>query len=376
VYAALAPDRLPAEWRALLTEQLKCGTTHYLHAASNADKLSSVERQILFQLGSRPYLGPNAQSVVSPSGRFRVHYTTIGPDAISSEDTNRDGVPDYAWEAALAFETSYEVIVEQLGYRSPPSDGGVDGPEYDVYLRDLNVYGQTTFENAIPQTPNNDYTSFIEVHKSFQGGFYTYGLEALRVTAAHEFFHAVQFAYNYRQEDEFFFEASSTWMEDVVYNDVNDYYQYLPRFFREISVAFNLRNGWHEYGLALWNHMLTKKFGVNVVRRAWEHTLDFPVVRSKENSPSAMDLALAEEGTNFNDTLLEFAIWNYFTGSRADDRYYTEGAQYPDNLKFSGTFTFSADTVFQATTGALSQNYFRFNDVTNGAQVVIISVNL
>ena len=37
----------------------------------------------------------------------------------------------------------------------------------------------------------------------------------LRVTAAHEFFHAVQFAYDY-DEDPWLMEATATWMEERV----------------------------------------------------------------------------------------------------------------------------------------------------------------
>ena len=50
---------------------------------------------------------------------------------------------------------------------------------------------------------------------------------SLKATAAHEFFHAVQFAYDYA-EDGWFMEATATWMEERVFDDVNDNRQYLP----------------------------------------------------------------------------------------------------------------------------------------------------
>ena len=52
-------------------------------------------------------------------------------------------------------------------------------------------------------------------------------MHSLRVTAAHEFFHAVQFAYDYG-EDPWLMEATATWMEERVADDVNDNRQYLP----------------------------------------------------------------------------------------------------------------------------------------------------
>ena len=51
-------------------------------------------------------------------------------------------------------------------------------------------------------------------------------INALRVTAAHEFFHAIQFAYDVK-EDLWFMEGSATWVEDEVYDSINDNYQFL-----------------------------------------------------------------------------------------------------------------------------------------------------
>ena len=49
---------------------------------------------------------------------------------------------------------------------------------------------------------------------------------SLRVTAAHEFFHAIQFAYDVN-EDIWFMEGTATWVEDEVYDSINDNYQFL-----------------------------------------------------------------------------------------------------------------------------------------------------
>ena len=47
------------------------------------------------------------------------------------------------------------------------------------------------------------------------------------MTAAHEFFHAVQFHYDIG-EDIWFMEGTATWIEDEAYDDVNDSLRYLP----------------------------------------------------------------------------------------------------------------------------------------------------
>ena len=48
----------------------------------------------------------------------------------------------------------------------------------------------------------------------------------MQVTAAHEYFHAVQFAYDFL-EDGWFMEATATWAEDELYDGVNDNVNYL-----------------------------------------------------------------------------------------------------------------------------------------------------
>ena len=62
--------------------------------------------------------------------------------------------------------------------------------------------------------------------------FLTKGINAARVTVAHEFHHAIQLGnYSYRDSDLFFYELTSTSMEEFVFNSVNDYYNYLTDYF-------------------------------------------------------------------------------------------------------------------------------------------------
>ena len=38
---------------------------------------------------------------------------------------------------AATLDSVWRLQVEVLGYAAPPSDGGMDGEEYDVYIREL-----------------------------------------------------------------------------------------------------------------------------------------------------------------------------------------------------------------------------------------------
>ncbi len=87
-------------------------------------------------------------------------------------------------------------------------------------------------------------------------------LENMQVTAAHEYFHAVQFAYD-AFEDSWFMEATATWAEDEIFDDINDNLQYLRRGpLRRPQVPldkFEL-GGLHQYGDWIFFRYLTEQF--------------------------------------------------------------------------------------------------------------------
>ena len=102
-------------------------------------------------------------------------------------------MPDYVDEAARVFESVWDLQINQLGYSPPLSDG--DGV-YDVYIKNLalqSVYGYT-HPIAYPESRT---PSYMEIDNNFTDNIYRHarGFNGLRVTAAHEFFHAIQFGY-------------------------------------------------------------------------------------------------------------------------------------------------------------------------------------
>ncbi len=123
-----------------------------------------------------------------------------------------------------------------LGYLPPPSDNGEGGDNlYDIYVNDftgLILYGQTKFDFSDGGTG----PSFMEIENDFSS-YPTKGINAARVTAAHEFHHAIQLgSYIYRASDLYFYEITSTSMEEFVYDSVNDYYNYLENYFNYSTI--------------------------------------------------------------------------------------------------------------------------------------------
>ena len=83
------------------------------------------------------------------------------------------------------------------------------------------------------------------------------------MTAAHEFFHAVQAAYDWF-EDAWFMESTAAWMEDEVYTDINDNLQYLtssPLRHPEVPLDFGNTDDFYLYGAWIWWRFLSEYLG-------------------------------------------------------------------------------------------------------------------
>lgn len=303
-YAPVIPDR-------------KCGFETVAQVFFNRNRFTPEQQSLLKVLMARPI---TSTSILSPSGFFRVHY-----------DENGYNKPGYnAIDLAIALDSSYRVEVDRMGFPPPPSDNGAGGDDkYDVYIQALGgTYGYTWPENEI--TPGtNTYTSYIVINNDFTG-FYTTGINAARVTAAHELHHAIQTGnYIYKEingdiEDLFFYELTSTSMEEFVFDDVNDYHGYMKSFFTYPDKPLQFQSG---YNLAIWNIFLKERVGESVFVKQWEQ---FKTKRAL----TAIDISLNSLNTSFYDEFKEFAVWTYFTNYRAiPNKYFKDAKDFPMTLK-------------------------------------------
>ena len=316
--AVFRPDLLPAN-SPYFHERAVCGTPVIMALATRWSSLSGQTQQAFAHVFQRPAM---TDSMVSAGGRFRVHYDTRGRHAVSPADDNRNRVPDYVEEVAATFDAVWELQVGRLGYRDPLDDG--DGL-FDVYVQQLGtsgVYGQTW-----PNRLGGPVTSaYLTVDNDYSDRIYaTRGLDGLRVTVAHEFFHAVQFAYNARDLT-WWHESTATWMEDVAYDDVNDYFQYTRFVLDSPAVSLDwqpsLQDG-HQYGACIYVHYLDQVFGRRTIRETWEGL--------GERNTSSYDIDKLNPAVptgGFSGTLPGYVTWNYFTGTRARDGFYEEGVFY------------------------------------------------
>lgn len=165
--------------------------------------------------------------------------------------------------------------VGKLGYRKPVADRGVGGNnKFDVYLKELGgrgVYGYCAPEYRAPGTKFVA-SGFCVLDDDFaKSQFGAPPTQSLTVTAAHEFFHAVQFAYDYH-EDKWLLESTATWMEERFADAVDDNRQYLGAGqVRNPGLPLDLFNpeGLSQYGnWAFWEY-LTKRYGNALVKSVW-----------------------------------------------------------------------------------------------------------
>ncbi len=338
---------LRQEVSAGLEVPLKCGTPAVCDFVLNYNRL---DKNLLLEFGAapeslitRPAL---TDSIVSPSGKFMIHYTTTGDNAAYQSNVTVGGVPVYILDAADIFDSVYNNIINVLGYPPPPTDGFYpqgSGDEFDVYVSNLGgaVYGLTWMDSVFIDGPTSTRaTAFMEIDNDYQelSIYRNRPLDAVRVTAAHEYFHVVQFGIDFTEAEDgrrYWMEMSAVWMEEELYDAINDYYYYLPAFFRvpDASIQqFLSAVDLHPYGAAVFPIYLEEKFGADIIREIWlrcdEHAgPDFLRV-SQDVVDSATSGALT-----FATVFSEFARWNYFTGSRAGiasaGAGYSERANYP-----------------------------------------------
>ncbi|MFC1526405.1 MXAN_6640 family putative metalloprotease [Candidatus Latescibacterota bacterium] len=334
VYDLLDRDLLPEPFHAE-PRVLFCGTPVLVAANAN---LHPAAKAGLGSVLQRPALDLHRQT---PGGHFRVHFTIDGDDAVSATDLDANGTPDYIDSVAAVLDRAWELEVEELGYPPPPTDGGAGGgDEYDVYVLDLGQWGSAKYGLTFPESEAAVTSSFMEVDNDYTNPAYgragdceghpgSRGLDALRVTVAHEFFHAIQFGYYQGWDGSWWQEASSTWMEEIAYPDIDDYLQYVCAFLgwpqRSLDSGRPLIES-HPYGACIFPHFLDQRYGRELIRSIWEE-----LGRRLNADLTHFDRAIRQVDEGGLDSAIgQFAVWNYFTGSHHRDGFYLEGHAYPE----------------------------------------------
>ena len=249
-------------------------------------------------------------SALSPTGHFMVHYDIEGDAAPNLTDIDGNGFPDYVDEVGIIADSTRKVLIENMGFRAEVDDS--DGI-YDIYIMAFgtNYYGVNVHEGAGK--------SYIKIDNDYASGFYTTGIQVMRLTVAHEFFHAIQRAYKETQsiDDQFLYELTSTWIEDIIVPDGDDYLYWLNDFFNNPQQSWDETDG---YSLALFGHYLSTQFEditsqkeSTIMREIWENI-------SNTNSPyeSLNSILQNRFNSSFQAAWLDFVSRNLFNDVYTD----------------------------------------------------------
>jgi hypothetical protein len=301
-------------------------------------------------------------------GHFRISYDTSAASAKTPRLLNTSGPSwsEYVDSVGRIFNHVWDVEIGQMEYGPPLFQTGQS--YYNIYINNRGDYGVTQLDSLIS---GQRYSSYIEIDNDYQG-FFSPGISGLKVTAAHEFQHAIQVgSYGYWGETEkYAYELTATWFEDVIYTDVNDYLAYLHSYFDGFSsgISFNATM-YGGYERCIWAHYLAKQYGPGLMKEVWE--------RWTQSFLASLEIVLAMHGSNLRTAFAEFTIWNYYTADRADTvNYYPEGNLYP-RFKPLQTVAFThADVTIGGDVHPLSSSMYEFDLPTETLTTMIANVDV
>jgi hypothetical protein len=161
----------------------------------------------------------------TPQGHVRVHYVADAADRDSPAPGSArvPGVPDWVVSVGEAAEVAW-ARETALGFPAPPADDG-DGAarggdaRYDIYVCDLASHDLGELAATVADPPGSGF-SYIVVDNDYAAAevapLTNAGVEQLRVTAAHELFHAIQIGQGRGRLPEWLAESTAVWMEGIV----------------------------------------------------------------------------------------------------------------------------------------------------------------
>jgi len=269
-------------------------------------------------------------------------------------DQNDNGVSDIIDVVAQALEHSLKAYVDDLDYKDPTLDSKVR-----VLLDDQGAY---LLEGSIGTTGflSNDQL-FLAVDPWLNESY-------LQITVAHELFHVLQFkmdddfVQNYQGVD--WAESTAVWAEDYMYDENNDYINYLPDFFDysdySIFATSVPENTLFPYALNIWPNFLAEYYSSpDVIREIWgAYTADGSGYEQDQKLYEASKEVVNGLGDDLGALFQEFTLWNLDAKNQ-----YSEGETFPEVNFISGL----ADGLYHANEeltapASYGANYLKFNN--------------
>lgn len=293
----------------------------------------------------------------SPSKQFYIHYAVEGEHAVDITDADKNGIPDYIDSVAYYIDFSYNYEISKLGFRIPPKDGNQGGNDlYDIYVAELGrgtgYYGLT--ENEGPYSyiviDNNFSPSDSSINprtNKLEQSYNTFGIQALKVTLAHEYNHSIQFGYSQKLWNlGVFAEMSSVLIEYLVFPEEKDYVYYMRKFISNLPnyslFSSDANNGylWATLFIKLYETYHDAGFAKTLWEKAEICSTSYEIIN--ETLKGALN-------TNLDRELIDMAEWLYHTNSKINPKYYVDkhfqDSKLLTDLKFIYNHQYSAPSV-------------------------------
>jgi hypothetical protein len=261
-----------------------------------------------------------------------VHWARATHHAPPMADRDRDKLPNQVERTRNVANAVWDRVVTQGGYRKPPRDNGGPNRKLDIYLANIGasgLYGYCVNEDRVSGRAYTGYCVLDDDYSPYEFGANT-PTENLKVTVAHEFFHVVQFGYD-AHEALWFMEGSAAWIEDEIYDSVNDNHIYLPTSpLAQPGRSLDRQDGLGVYGSWIFWRFLTERYAGKgrsglplLMRRLWGDVDHLDRTRPRLDVLGALRNELADRSTSIPEALADFAVAN-----RRPVAVYEEGASY------------------------------------------------
>jgi hypothetical protein len=294
------------------------------------------------------------------SEHFIIHYTESELDTQLTNGVwmSPNVSTNYAQSISDLLEPTFETFLSK-GWEMPPPDcnesiedtnssnhcihfGG--NSKYDVYISNEGV-GMVVPESNYPIEPfTGGKTSYMHI-SSLLNEYDEYPFWSYHVIA-HELHHAIQLRYGYSvsgapgnyAHNGWFFEQSSTYMENVIFPEsihlrtmLGNCNVVTPLTYPEYQISYPYEI--YPYRSALWQKFLVENYNdSSIVRYQWEN---YGLEMSTGNPISlypiynnSIDLVSNGE-LNLESAIQDYGIWRYFTGDRnLNSEHFLEGNNY------------------------------------------------
>jgi len=163
-------------------------------------------------------------------------------------------------------------------------------------------------------------------------------------------------------------EMSAVWMEDVCYDQINDYIHYLPWFYSYPWLSLKTfsydwsepESSYHAYASCVFPIFLSERFGTEIIRLIWERCSWWPGHSFDFSTDDVLNYEYG--GKSLNEEFRQFTIWNYFTDFRTDTTcFFSEGALFPsvEINQVHSSYPVDVSSIIHPPSN-LASNYIRF----------------